>query len=188
MKIKLHFAEKALSLFIITRYSESNLPSTSPWEELGIWAGTTKLPILNQAKGQSLRFFWFKHQDGKVDPPHRPSPCHQPIPLQCTFYNATRLSLKTRWLRHSHGSSFCRFSNIFKIKLRYELCLFTLNFSFFHEHTMPFCSVSGMSGARPIHWCKAHSHTTCSGKASGALFRWDWVLPLLCAHRLRRAI
>lgn len=136
---------ESLITFSHYEYFKSNLPSTSPWEELGIRAGTTRLPTLNQAKGELLGFFWFKHQDGKVDPPHSPSPYDwspwcQPIPpssvfLQCSF-DATRLSLKTRWLGYSHGSSFCRFNNTFEIKLKYELCLFTLDFSFFHEHLL----------------------------------------------------
>lgn len=179
MKIKFHFDEKAWSLLVTTRYSESNLPSTSPCEELGIWAGTTRLPILNQAKGEPLGFCWFKHQDGKVDPPHSPSPynwspCCQPIPLQCTFHDATRLSLKMRWLCHSHGSSFCRFKNIFKIKLKHELCLFTSSMNI----QCPFALCQGclepglFIGAKPIQMPPVLEKPLlpCSDKAGSSIF------------------
>lgn len=135
-----------------------------------------------------MDFLLSKHRDGKVDQIQSPSsykwsPCHQPVPLQSTFYIATRLSLKTKWLCHSQGSDFCRFNNILMIKLKYECYLVALNPLLCHDqYIMPSLLCVGNAWSKPNHWFKMCIIITCSGNTSAALARWGWAPSSGCSQ------
>lgn len=105
--------------------------------------------------------------------------------LPSTFHTVTRLKLKTKWLCHSHGSKSC--NNILKLKLKYEPCLLTLSFSFFHNHKTPSSFCVQNAWGRSVLTSKAHSDTPVLGDLCGSAQRMLGS-PLLCPPRLRRVL
>lgn len=157
--------KKPWSLFLSTRYPESNISSLSLWEEL--------VSVLDLKDFQSLikpkETSWLLIQtprwksESKAEPNSLQLVSLPPaVRVPSTFHTATRLNLKTRWLCHSHGSNHC--NNILKLKIKYESCLLTLSFSLLHEHKTPSSLCVQKAWGRPVLPAKAPSDPTCAGR------------------------